>query len=64
VCGETGQITPTGVEITATNEELAAEAHISVFTVSRLLSRWARKGALSKSRGKVFIQSPHKLIGH
>jgi CRP-like cAMP-binding protein len=62
LCRKAGQITPLGVEIAVTNEELAAEANLSLFTVSRILSNWARQGVLSRSRGKVFIQSPHKLV--
>jgi CRP-like cAMP-binding protein len=61
-CKETGLVLPTGVEFNVTNEELAAEANISSYTVSRLLNRWVRKGALSKSRGKIFIKSPEKLL--
>ena len=64
VCRKAGRITPVGIEIAVTNEELAAEANLSVFTVSRILSRWAQQGALRKSRGKVFIESPHKLVRH
>jgi len=60
---ETGIVLPAGVEIAVTNEELAAQANVSAFTVSRFLNRWARTGALVKSRGKVFIHSPEKLIG-
>ena len=63
LCKETGVVVPAGVEITVSNDDLAAQANVSPFTVSRVLSRWARRGALSKSRGKVFIQSPDKLIG-
>jgi CRP-like cAMP-binding protein len=60
---KTGIVVPTGIEINATNEELAALANVSAFTVSRLLKKLVRTGALSKSRGKIFIQSPEKLIG-
>jgi CRP-like cAMP-binding protein len=63
LCQESGVVIPTGAEITVTNEELAGQANVSPFTVSRLLNRWARMGALRKSRGKVFIHSPEKLIG-
>src|SRR5262249_3355702 len=49
---ETGLVVPSGVEVKVTNDELAAQANVSAFTVSRLLNRWARTGALSKSRGK------------
>lgn len=59
---ETGALLPAGVEITATNEELATQANLSVFTVSRLLNTWVRAGALKKSRNKVFVKSPEKLI--
>lgn len=59
---ETGAIVPSGVEITVTNEELAALANVSAFTVSRFLSRWARAGALRKFRGKIFIRQPEKLL--
>jgi CRP-like cAMP-binding protein len=59
---ETGRRSPTGFAIDASNEELAAQANVSPFTVSRHLSRWESTGALSKSRGKVFIRNPEKLL--
>jgi len=59
---QSGLVIPAGVEVNATNDELAAQAHISPFTVSRFLSNWERKGALSKSRGKIFIKSPERLL--
>jgi CRP/FNR family cyclic AMP-dependent transcriptional regulator len=59
---KTGVVVPTGVEIDATNEELALQSNVSVFTVSRLLNRLTRTGALSKSRGRIFIHSPEKLV--
>jgi CRP/FNR family transcriptional regulator len=60
---ETGRKTPTGFEINATNEELAAQANVSPFTASRFLSRWERTGALIKFRGKVFVRNPEILLG-
>lgn len=59
---KTGQVFPTGIEIIVTNDELAAHANVSPFTVSRLLNKWERIGALRKSRGKIFIKSPEKLL--
>jgi CRP-like cAMP-binding protein len=59
---ETGVVVPAGVEITVTNEELASQANVSPFTVSRFLNRWVRSGALRKSRGKLFIHAPEKLM--
>ncbi len=44
------------------NEELANEANVTIFTVSRLLSRWQRDGLLVKSRGRVVVRSPEALI--
>ena len=44
------------------NEELANEANVNPFTVSRLLSDWQRKGILTKSRGKVRLIHPERLF--
>jgi CRP-like cAMP-binding protein len=51
-----------GVELDVINEELATEANITVFTASRLLNEWQRKGILTKSRGKVVVRSPEALM--
>jgi CRP-like cAMP-binding protein len=51
-----------GVELNIRNEELANEANVTIFTVSRMLSEWQRKGLLVKSHGKVMLRSPEKLI--
>jgi CRP/FNR family transcriptional regulator, nitrogen oxide reductase regulator len=60
-----GRKVPHGIELSVTNEELANAANVSLFTASRILGEWRRKGALSKSRGKVILQSPQKLpVGH
>ena len=50
-----GRKVPDGLEIEVTNEDLAAAASLTLFTVSRLLSGWQRKGAVAKSRGKVLL---------
>src|ERR1700748_1490142 len=42
-----------GVELDVINEELASEANITIFTASRLLNEWQRKGFITKSRGRV-----------
>lgn len=57
-----GHMVPTGVEINIKNEDLASLADISFFTASRFLQEWERKGAVQKSRGKVLIRSPEKLL--
>lgn len=58
----TGRVTPTGVQVDVTNGQLGALADVSLFTASRLLSGWERKGAVSKQRGSVVIHSPEALI--
>ena len=57
-----GHMVPSGVEINIKNEDLASLADVSFFTASRFLQDWERKGALEKSRGKVLIRSPEKLL--
>ena len=59
---EIGRRGPDGIEIEMTNEKLAGEASITIFTASRLLSEWQRKGILTKSRGKVVVRSPEDLM--
>jgi CRP/FNR family transcriptional regulator, nitrogen oxide reductase regulator len=45
------------IEIELTNEELAQEASITIYTTSRLMSRWALEGIIAKGRGKVVVLS-------
>ena len=53
-----------GVELNVTNEELASAANMTPFTASRLLGDWQRKGLISKTRGRIIVSSPTKLISH
>ena len=57
-----GQRVAGGVELYVRNEELANEANVTIFTVSRLMGEWQRQGLLVKSRGKVVLRLPEKLI--
>jgi CRP-like cAMP-binding protein len=50
-----GQDIPGGIELDVTNEDLAGSANLTLFTVSRLLNEWQRKGSLVKKRGKVVL---------
>lgn len=59
---EMGERVPGGVELQIGNEELAHEANVTTFTVSRLMGEWQRKGLLRKSRGKVVLRRPEELI--
>jgi CRP/FNR family transcriptional regulator, nitrogen oxide reductase regulator len=53
---------PEGVEINATNEQLSAMTDMTAFTASRVLSKWHRKGAIIKKRGKIFVRVPEHLV--
>lgn len=57
-----GRTVPRGIEIDATNEELASSANISPYTTSRIISEWQRIGAIRKRRGKLLVCSPKKLF--
>jgi CRP-like cAMP-binding protein len=57
-----GERVADGVELNIRNEELANEANITIFTASRLLNEWQRKGILTKSRGKVVVRSLEALM--
>lgn len=57
-----GHKVPKGIELDVTNEELAEAANVTHFTASRLISQWARQGALVKTRGKILLHSPAKLF--
>jgi CRP-like cAMP-binding protein len=62
LAGVIGQKVPGGVEIDATNEELASAANITPFTASRLISEWQLNRAVAKRRGKIFLRSPERLF--
>ena len=51
-----------GIELKVRNEEVAAAASVTPFTVSRLMSEWQRTGMLSKTRGKVLLPLPERLL--
>jgi CRP-like cAMP-binding protein len=57
-----GRAVPGGVEIDIKNEDLASLADVSFFTTSRILKNWGRHKVLEKTRGKIIIRSPEKLL--
>jgi len=59
-----GEKVADGVELKIRNEELANEANVTLFTASRLLSQWQRRGMVVKSRGKILLRSPELLLRH
>lgn len=59
-----GKITPGGVEMSITNEDVANYTNVTQFTVSRSLSDWERAGILTKQRGKIVLRKPERLLVH
>lgn len=51
-----------GAVIHVSNQELADEANVTIFTVSRQLNEWQRKGLLQKSRMRIVVRSPEELV--
>lgn len=56
-----GVAQPTGIAIDITNEQLSSLSDISLFTASRLLSRWEHERKLKKQRGRVTLLAPEAL---
>jgi len=50
------------IEVQITNEHLASLADVSLFTVSRVLNKWAQRGALEKIRGRILIRCPECML--
>jgi len=59
-CG-VGKAVRDGIELNVTNEDLAAGANVTPFTVSRTLNEWQRAGILTKGRGKVVLRNLNLL---
>jgi CRP-like cAMP-binding protein len=57
-----GYAVPGGLELRVSNEELANTANVTPFTASRLLNDWQRLGTLVKSRGKILLRYPERLV--
>lgn len=57
-----GKKVPNGISLDITNEQLASTAHLTHFTVCRLLREWQKNGTLSKTRGKILLSRPEHLF--
>ncbi len=62
VASQAGTLLPSGVEVGIRNEDLASLADVGLYTACRLMKKWERGGAVVKSRGKVLIRCPEKLL--
>jgi CRP-like cAMP-binding protein len=56
-----GRRTSLGFELSLGDQELAEVAGTSLFSVSRVLQHWERRGYLTKSRGRILIHNGSNL---
>jgi len=53
-----GQKVSGGIELDVTNEELANATNLTRYTVSRIITKWQRTGAIRKNHKKILLLSP------
>ncbi len=63
VAATSGEVLPAGVEVQITNQDLGSLADVGMYTVTRQLKRWERKGYLVKRRQRVLLRHPEALFG-
>ena len=51
-----------GIELTFSRQDLAEMTGSTLYTVSRLLSEWERKGIIETGRERIRILKPHDLV--
>lgn len=51
-----------GVELSFSRQDLAEMTGTTLYTVSRLLSEWERRGILKTGREKIIVLKPHDLV--
>lgn len=56
-----GKETPGGVEISLSREELAQMTGTTLFTTSRILSHWSKKGIIAPGRSSVLVCDAQRL---
>lgn len=58
-----GVKTPDGsIELTFTRQDLAEMSGTTLFTASRVLSEWEKRGVVESGRERVVIRKPHRLV--
>lgn len=65
LANQTGRKTSEGVllDLPLTRQDLAEMAGTTLFTVSRILTRWEAKGLILSGRERIVIRFPHGLVG-
>jgi CRP-like cAMP-binding protein len=51
-----------GIELTFTRQDLAEMSGTTLFTASRVLSEWEKRGLVESGRERVVIRNPHDLV--
>ena len=57
-----GYKAPGGTCLDLTNEQLANAANVTIFTASRVLNEWQRKGVVVKTRCHLLLRFPEQLF--
>ena len=58
---QVGKKSAEGIEISLSREELAQLTGTTLFTISRILSKWADLGVVIPRREAVLVRDPHRL---
>ncbi len=59
---QVGKQSPGGIEVSLSREELAQMTGTTLFTISRLLSKWGEEGFVLPRREAVLIRDPRRLL--
>jgi CRP-like cAMP-binding protein len=51
-----------GIELSFSRQDVAEMTGTTLYTVSRLLSDWERKGIIKTGREKIIVLKPHDLV--
>ena len=51
-----------GIELSFSRQDLAEMTGTTLYTVSRLLSDWERRGIIKTGREKILVLNPHELV--
>jgi len=51
-----------GIEITLSRQDIAQMSGTTIFTVSRIFSKWEQQGLIETGRERVVIHRPHSLV--
>lgn len=61
LCTQMGKHSGNGIRISLNREEIAQMAGVSMFTISRMFSRWSDRGLIFTPREAVVVRDPRRL---